>query len=424
MATVVDPGQLDGLFKEVYGDAVENLVPETARLINDVEFTNSTKVGNAYHQPVILTNEHGVTYAGPDAGAFALNAANALTMKDATVQGYQMLLRSQISYDAAARAVSGGDKAFESATGLLVANMAESIGKRLEISMWYGQDGIGDFDTLDSSTATTVSLTATSGSWASGIWSGLEGAAVDVYDKSDGTTKLNTSADVTVTSLNTDTQSVVLTGVAGDITAIIGAYSGSPAEVGVTVHFKGAFGNEMPGVNKIITNQGTLFGIDASAYNLWESNISTVTGALDMAKTLDAVSKAVDRGLNEDVTMYVAPSIWATLNADEAALRRYDSSYGSNEAVSGTEAICYHGQNGKVDVVSHNVIKEGDAFVMPTKRWKRIGATDITFRNPGKGGEFFRELVDNAGFELRSYLDQSIFCETPARNVKISGFTV
>ena len=422
MATVVDPGQLDGLFKEVYGDSVENLVPETARLINDVEFTNSTKVGDSYHQPVILTNEHGVTYAGPDAGAFDLNAANALTMKDASVQGYQMLLRSQISYDAAARAVSGGDKAFESSTGLLVANMAESLGKRLEISMWYGQDGICEFDTEVASTATTITAEATSGSWASGIWSGLEGALVDVYE---GASKLNTTGDVTVTTVDTDTQQVVLTAAAADITAISDVLTdGSPATRVVDVHFKGAYGNEMPGVNSIITNTGSLFGIDASAYNLWRSNVSTVTGALNMAKVLDSVSKAVDRGLDEDVKLYVAPSVWATLNSDESDLRRYDSSYTGTKSESGTESIMYHGQNGKIEVVSHNVIKEGDAFVMPTRRWKRIGATDITFRNPGKGGEFFRELETKAGFELRSYLDQSIFCETPARNVKITGFTV
>ena len=54
---------------------------------------------------------------------------------------------------------------------------------------------------------------------------------------------------------------------------------------------------------------------------------------------------------------------------------------------------------------------------------KRIGSTDVTFNNPGMGNKFFRELTDNAGFELRVYSDQAVFIEKPAKATKITGLT-
>ena len=51
----------------------------------------------------------------------------------------------------------------------------------------------------------------------------------------------------------------------------------------------------------------------------------------------------------------------------------------------------------------------------------RVGSTDITFKLPGQEYEdrFFRELTDRAGFELRAYTDQALFCEAPGKLVLI-----
>lgn len=413
MATTVDISQLDGLFKEVYGEKVENLIPDSAKLIKDVKFTQSTKIGDSYHQPVILSGEHGVTYAGPTAGAFTLNSSVAMTMKDASVQSYQMLLRSQIAYSAAARAVSSGPQSFKSATGLLVMNMNESLAKRLEISMWYGQVGFSQTNGSTNVDATHTTLDIQTGHFAAGIFSGLETAEIDLYD---GATKKNTNAVLVIDSVDIAAKTVTVSGNSTDIAAIDTFLASGTCQM----HFKSAYGNEMPGVDKIITNTGTLFGIDAGTYQLWKGNsYSAGSAALTLAKVLEAVSLAVQRGLDEDVKLYVNPDTWADLNSDEAALRRYNS--GDREAVRAHEMIRYYSQNGTIEVVPHNVIKEGEAFILAPRRWKRVGSTDITFNNPGKGGEFFRELTDAAGFELRAYLDQAIFTESPARSVKITG---
>jgi hypothetical protein len=53
--------------------------------------------------------------------------------------------------------------------------------------------------------------------------------------------------------------------------------------------------------------------------------------------------------------------------------------------------------------------------------WSRVGSTDITFKRPGQGDQFFRDLEQAAGYELRLYTDQAIFCSAPGRNVLIYG---
>lgn len=66
---------LNGLFKERYADKLKDLIPEGLKLYKMVEFLPKEKsLGNLYHQPVILGQEHGVTFASSDDDAFNLQA--------------------------------------------------------------------------------------------------------------------------------------------------------------------------------------------------------------------------------------------------------------------------------------------------------------------------------------------------------------
>ena len=89
----------------------------------------------------------------------------------------------------------------------------------------------------------------------------------------------------------------------------------------------------------------------------------------------------------------------------------------------GFEELYVYAQNGLMRIKPHSMVKGGEAFVLPINTIKRIGSTDVTFNNPGMGNKFFRELSDNAGFELRCYSDQAVFIEKPAKATKITGLT-
>lgn len=169
---------LQGWFKELYAAQEISLVPDAAWLTKNIEFKKSEAgLGNLYHQPVVLTQEQGFTYAGPSAGAFALNAPIAAVLKDAQVQGAQILLRSQIDYESLARAANTKGS-FGEASKLLVKNMVDAISKRLELMFLYGRSA-GGIATL-SGTHTAASFTVSAATWAPGLWAGLEGASIHV----------------------------------------------------------------------------------------------------------------------------------------------------------------------------------------------------------------------------------------------------
>ena len=341
-----------------------------------------------------------------------------MSMQDAQVTGSQVLLRSALSYDAASRA-SGGKKAFVKATELLVENMMESVTKRLEIGMLHGGSGLVTAASSSNSSATVTVITATTAAFAAGIWAGSEGTQVNFYNVA---TLISSAADsiFTITAVDVDARTLTVTGTSTGISALDTAI-GANANV-IAAYYYGAYGAEMVGLKKIITNTGTLFNINASTYNLWKGNTATVSGALTFGKVLSAVSKAVNRGLNEAVVCLVNPTTWANLASDLAALRRFDDSYSKKEVDSGSESLCYYGQNGKIEVMSHNCVKEGEAFIFPPKKVKRIGSQDVSFKTPGREDEIFLHRPDNAAYELRLYTDQSVFVETPARCIYVTGF--
>jgi hypothetical protein len=424
MAQYTDPTQLSGLFKEAYGDEIINLIPEQMKILKLVPFVESDKEeGNFYNQPVIVQQEHGFTYAAALAGAFALNNSIAMATQNAKVQGSQLALRSTLSYDAAAKA-SNSKKAFVKATELLVENMMESMTKRLEIMALYGQSasGIGLVASSANASATSTVFTIVLAQYAAGIWAGSVGANLDIY-QTNGTTKINSNAVLVISAVNLDNRTVTVTGNSTDITAI-DSYIASNPNIAILC-FTGCLGSspaDYAGIDKIVTNTGTLFNISAATYaDLWKGvSYSAGSAALTFGKVLRGLANAVARGLMEDVTLLVSPLTWSNLNDDLAALRRIPEP-STKGYVQGSESIKYYGQNGSIEVVPHIFLKQGEAYALPHKKMLRPGAQDVSFKTPGRPEELFLHVPDRAGYEIRLYTDQSIFCETPSRMVKFTN---
>lgn len=395
---------LNGLFKEAYADKLQNLIPEGLKLYKKIDFLPKDKQpGNLYHQPVILGHEHGVTFASSDDDAFNLNAPVAGQIKDAQVKGNPVVLRSVLGYTAASRAAQGGAKAFMDATKFLVANMLRSITKKLEIELLYGQMGYGSVG----STAGNV-ITITTAEYAPGIWAGAENMPIEIRDATGATIR----GQATVTSVDLSARTVTV-----DLLP-----SGTVATD--VIWHKGAYGNEFAGIHKILTNTGTLFNISASQYSLWAGNTySAGSAALSLAKVERAIALAVQKGLDSDVNVMVNPKTWADLLVEQTALRHFDSSYNSAEMENGGKSIKFYGQNGMITVEPTIYCKEGYAYVLAMDEFARVGSTDVTFKRPGMEGNFFRELENSAGVELRAFSDMALFCSAPGKQVLISAIT-
>jgi hypothetical protein len=179
---------------------------------------------------------------------------------------------------------------------------------------------------------------------------------------------------------------------------------------------------EMAGLKKILTNTGTLFGISAATYDLWRGNSVTTSGQWTMAKVLSAISMAVQRGLDSDAVMFVNPSTWADLASNLAALRRFDGSYSKKKNANGSEELEYISQNGMIKIVSYNIVKEGDAFIVPMDKVIRIGARELGLNDPTRPqDEIFFTIPAKAGVGVRAYTNQAIFVEAPAQGVFVTG---
>lgn len=393
---------LNGLFKEAYADKLENLIPEGLKLYKMIDFLPKEKQpGNLYHQPVILGHEHGVTFASSDDDAFNLNAPVAGQIKDAQVRGNPVVLRSVLGYTSASRAAQGGAKAFMDATKFLVANMLRSITKKLEIELLYGQMGYGTVASILGNV-----ITITTAEFAPGIWAGAENMPIEIRDAAGTISR----GQATVTSVDLSGRTITV-----DL---------MPAGVSATdvIWHKGAYGNEFAGVHKIITNTGSLFNISASAFSLWSGNtFSAGSASLSIAKIERAISLAVAKGLDSDVTVVVNPKTWADLLSEQTALRRFDSSYKSDVTEVGAKSIKFYGQNGMISIEPSIYCKEGSAYVLAVEEFARVGSTDVTFKRPGMEGNFFRELENSAGVELRCFSDMALFCSAPGKQVLISS---
>jgi hypothetical protein len=360
---------------------------------------------NQFHSPVILGGEHGMTWAASDDDAFALNAAVPGAIKDAIIRGSPKVLRSVLGYVAASRAVQGGTQAFMDATKYLVANMLRSMTKKLEIEMLYGQMG---YATTASASGSTFVVTTKE--WAPGIWAGAEGMPIELRDTTTGALMAGPTSYI-VSSVSLEARTVTTT-VALDA-SVTGAAAGA-----VTVWHKGAYGNEFAGIHKILSTSGTLFGINAGTYQLFKGNTYDVAGtALSFTKMNLAAARPVEKGHDGKLSCFVNPRTWANLLSDQAALRKYDSSYSSAKVETGGKSIMYYSQNGELEIIPSIYIKEGYSFMLNLADFSRVGSQDVSFKRPGLGDDFVSNVQDAAGFEFRLFTDQALFTSSPGSNV-------
>lgn len=406
MATENTASTVSAWLKEIYADSLQNLIPEGVRLVKMVKFSAGEKeIGDKYIQPVALTHEFGFTVGS---GAFSLNDAVAATYAEAQVEGKNLLLRTQVSYDAMAKA-SSSKKAFMKWSEQVLSNMTASFTKRLEILHFYGGTSLGKVGSEDGAGALTIS-TAT---WASGIWAGSEGMQLEAFTALTGGSQH--AATLTITAVD----------LVGRIVTVTSSATVADVNADDYLFFKGFRGSEMNGVDKLVTNTGALYNITASSYALWQGNsYSAGSAKLTFKKIQHAVALAVTKGLDEKVTCYCSPATFADLNSDLSALQRMDSNYKKAKGEQGFESITFYGVNGEIEIVPSIYVKEGEAFCVPLSKLKRIGSSDVTMRMPGQSeDQLVLQMPSNAGYELRLFYDGNLFCERPAWLVKITGIS-
>lgn len=452
--------QLNGWFKELYADQELNLVPEATYLVKNVKFNKSQQgTGNVYHQPVWLTQEQGFTYAaagiqgGTTPGAFALNSAVPALMQDAQITGTQLVLRSQIDYETLARAANT-KASFGEMSKVLVENMTQAMAKRLEIMFLYGRSpsGIGVISAgTVGSAGVDATLTVTAATWAPGLWAGMEGAAISLnvltgtYPSQSQTRRQAAAATTNggiIRSINYSTRvlsvsdtfaaaasaAIFVTPTAGDVIFLFGTIANAAGPATIVY-------NDSIGLDGITSQtSGSLFNINLATYSLFASNLQSSIGAtLTVTGLLQNLLPAIGKGLMDDLTVLVSHEAYMGLvNPTIDPVGQAGSTNvktGANVMVQrsdelrfGARKVTIVGHTGEIEIVPHLFVKRNDVFCLPKKLGAplRVGATDVTFQTPGKGGEFFLHLPSNAGYEVRCYSNQALFTPAPGRLTKMT----
>jgi hypothetical protein len=406
---------LNGLAKRVSGDITRS-VPQWAEMQKRIPFKQRAKIGSEYEELLSLRRPQGVTFASTTAGTiYALADARAPKTEPARISGAEIIVRDQLAYGAAAAAEKAGPTAYESAVAEILLGIQETHRFYVESMMLYGRspDGIGRIDTGGVSGAgTTRAWIINEQQWAPGLWTQAENAVLDVFDNSGGTQR-NTNAQVVVVSVDVPTRTVNVSGNATDLTAIV---------AGDMIVFRTTDTQAFYGADAICRNTGTLFNVSASTYGLWKANTSNVGNQpLTLQAAHQAITAAAVRGGLGNMVCLLNTYSWQDLIDDQGALRRFKDSQKA-EYVQGAESIKFYGSNGGVlEFVPHPMVKTGDAFGFCIDDWMRGGESDITNRLPGteSADDFFHEIPNYAGFEVRNFSSQFLLCKRPARQVKL-----
>lgn len=410
MATVNSPETLPGLFKEVYSKlGLINAIPTWAVVQDKFEFEQGEAIGEAYVVAVTLSKEGGFVYA-PSTGSNAVPASPtpvAASIQHAKIQSYAIYLASQLAYAAASRAASQGKAAFKSAYAAVLQNMKFSHMFRLECSLLYGRDSIGEVEDN-----TTGDLLITEGSFAAGIWgAGLKGSILQAWDAISESANQH-DGDLTISAVNIPDRTITVTGTSSSVVT------------GDFLYFKSArtasAWNECAGLHHILINEGELFDIDAEVYDAWKSQYLDVSGQLSLTSIMRLVAKCQAYGL-ENAILLVNPERFADLASDEAALRRYQDA--GTKAKRGPKSVSFDCGSTEIEIVSHPMVKQGHAMLLPSSEVHRIGSTDVTMALPGSNEDLTVQVSNLTAIEFRSMSDQGIFMEVPARAGLLDNLT-
>lgn len=394
MATTSTPTTLASRLKEQYNKGISNLVPTSTVLMRKIKFKEDLAPGEKTRFDVQLDHEQGFSVGQ---GELTLNPAVAQNTAKAEVEGYQVILRSRVSYDLITRAKSS-KKAFATFNDKKFIPMTESYQKRCEIlSIGYGRQGLGTV-TANSSGVLTISPAT----WCPALWLGMKGAVLEAFT-STATGATQHDGDLTVSAINIANKTVTVTGtstavVANDILFLKDHHIDS--------------GSAPYGLFDIAKNAGTLYNISAATEALWASYQYDVgTSPLSLGKILEAAGYAADKGCDEKLTCLVPVKAFQGLAADESALRSYDGKY-SKKAENGFEAISFYGATGELEIMPYMFIKEGEFIMFPERFVYRIGSSDMT-PAVGKDGDIIFDLESSSAKEMRLYSEFTIFCEKP-----------
>jgi hypothetical protein len=394
---------LDGVYKVVYPDGPVNPFPEQTPLREMITFREDKKLGEEYHQSIILSLPGGVSYGGSAGLVYDLDGYVPADIKKAKVKGSEFTIQEAISYGAA-KAARGGAESFKDIVGHLFEAMSITGYRRCEASLLHGQSasGLGEVESVASNVVTIKEL-----SWAPGVWIGCKGHRVAFWNTGFGTKRL----DTTITSVDIENRKITVASAAGVVATDLVLFGAGAS--GISGQRKdGSTWNDGIGMTAAMRASGTVYSLDNSVYEIWKAPSKDI-GGVDLA--FDNIGALLMdmfvKGAGGQLVGVCSVKTWTNLISPEIAVRRHDASYNKEKVTVGHEGIEFRHMTGVLKIIAHPMAKYGEFFIFNPKEWRRIGSTDFTFEQDVGSNvkKIFLHLAGKNGFEIRGYFDNAPF---------------
>lgn len=425
MAVAMDTvATASGLLKTVYDQGVTDALPDNELISKILGYQRFERIGAQFQTSVNLSYGHSVTAMGDKDQNMNLAVPSIVPLQNATATSYVFVYRDIISNTLMQRATASGPQAFESATAVTFERAKKSFTKIQEEQYNYGVLGLGQF------TAATADLAVSKvqillAEWAPALWIASKDMPIDIYTAAGVkvlTTTVTAMADLTTRKLT--------------LASVTGLVDGTT----YTIWRQGFRGLEAPGLQSILTNNTSLFGIDATGtYDLWAPNIYNLSSAaLIFSKVARGVAQFRPKGLNKDLTLIISEDAFPDAIPDYNTTTQTTASPGARTSryfmgpddtmklVHGTADLTYHINTTAVSIKSSPYQKNGYAPLIEADSLIRIGSTEkaFSFQELGGGGgqaEYFRALENMNAFEFRLASDIAIFTSERNRSMIFTG---
>ncbi len=429
---------VDGNLKKNYAPKIVKLVPMFCLLQQynpdeteqpklpaiKVKWSEVAFNGQSFQYPTKVQSGHGLSFNGSAGAVRLLEDALNLVIVQASIIGFELVNRQQMSYSAAYAGDEAGMKAIETNSKLMLEDLKDVLYMQNEMGAFYGQNTDTGYGQVlsQSISSTTMTLIFTAASFSAGWWPGQIGARVEFFT---GTTFVPSGAQgtayATVSSVDVSTRTVVfaLTGSGWNTVTVPAANDICFMKGALTT---GGTFNEQIGLHtQISARTGTIFGLNRANYGLLQGNTFPVGSTrLTKAKVQQAAMLPINMGNLLDQVLVVSTATWSDLATEDLGQKIFDSSYSGAISKSGSRQLSYEVLNKTVRVVCHPYVQGGEAYLTSEEHLSWIGSTDVTFRLP-TGENLFRLVDGYNAFESQCVSVKQIYHEAPARAALLTG---
>jgi hypothetical protein len=485
MAAQFDVSSGLGSFIDAWApNLVEPFRPITP-ILSDMPFVSGEEMGGVFHKAVRVTIESGTTFAAPrttpgDGGLPYVGARNSYT-PDWQVEAPQIHGRSRVTYEAIARSASsvsaeGGEgdkrKAVKAATAIIFEGIMSGTIKKAEALMLHGRRGIGQVEVNSSVVAAStvagnelanpfdanaagfiIDISISPATWAEAIFLQSEGGTFDLYTNSSGVPvapKLNATTN-TVLSAGANQTGLVLTSInpptpqagttatgrllrffhssgtlGGAGTGIIGGAAFNSISAGAFLFYEsgGPSTTEYVSLTAMAQNTSTIFNVSGVQYSVAKGNTVASVGNLKLADLVRYHARPINKGgMGKRFRAIVPTELFAQFANDESTLKRYVKD--SGEAKSGFDSLeLYLPHKSSLEIVGHNLQKDGEVLSYIPKETQRIGSQDFDFvKRGGNRNQLILEVAQQPTSECRIYGQFAPLADAPCHLLSLTGVT-